>query len=104
MAQLTRRQFLSRSPLAILAFVLMPGWMLRLFAPPSNALREINFAIHEEIGVLIYKPDVMAHYPKRVTVPVFEIAAYPMISIAEIKARRFDVVQRAVLLEKAAGC
>jgi hypothetical protein len=39
--------------------------------------------------------------PIRVTVPTFEIAEMPMISITQIKERRFDVVQRALNLGKA---
>jgi hypothetical protein len=39
--------------------------------------------------------------PIRVTVPTFEIAEMPMISISQIKERRFDVVQRALNLGKA---
>jgi hypothetical protein len=39
--------------------------------------------------------------PLRVTVPTFEIAEMPMISITQIKERRFDVVQRALNLGKA---
>ena len=39
--------------------------------------------------------------PKRVTVPTFEIVANPMIPIAQIKERRFDVVERSLNLAKA---
>jgi hypothetical protein len=39
--------------------------------------------------------------PIRVTVPTFEIAELPMISITQIKERRFDVVARALNLGKA---
>ena len=39
--------------------------------------------------------------PIRVTVPTFEIAEQPMISITQIKERRFDVVSRALNLGKA---
>jgi hypothetical protein len=39
--------------------------------------------------------------PIRVTVPTFEIAEMPMISITQIKERRFYVVQRALNLGKA---
>jgi hypothetical protein len=39
--------------------------------------------------------------PLRITVPTFEIAEMPMISITQIKERRFDVVQRALNLGKA---
>jgi len=34
--------------------------------------------------------------PKRVHIPLFEIAANPEISIAEARARRFDLVQRSI--------
>jgi len=39
--------------------------------------------------------------PIRITVPTFEIAEMPMISITQIKERRFDVVQRSLNLGKA---
>jgi hypothetical protein len=39
--------------------------------------------------------------PIRLTVPTFEIAEMPMISITQIKERRFDVVQRTLNLAKA---
>jgi hypothetical protein len=39
--------------------------------------------------------------PNRVTVPTFEIAELPMISITQIKERRFDIVARALNLGKA---
>ena len=39
--------------------------------------------------------------PIRVTVPTFEIVSNPMISITQIKERRFDIVSRALNLAKA---
>ena len=39
--------------------------------------------------------------PKRVLFPLFEIASNPEIQLTEIKARRFDLVERAVDLAKA---
>lgn len=95
----TRREFLRRSPLVILAFLVMPGPMLR-WLQKQPVVRTIPFRIEERIGTLVYKPEVMQHYSKRITVPSFEIASMPMVSIAEIKQRRFEVVDRKLHLER----
>ena len=54
------------------------------------------FVVGEEGGDI-----VRVVKPKRVTVPTFEIVANPMIPIAQIKERRFDVVERSLNLSKA---
>jgi len=54
------------------------------------------FVIGEEGGDI-----VRVVKPKRVTVPTFEIVSNPMISITQIKERRFDLVARSLNLAKA---
>jgi len=54
------------------------------------------FVVGEEGGDV-----VRVAKPKRVTVPTFEIVSNPMISITQIKERRFDLVARSLNLAKA---
>jgi hypothetical protein len=56
----------------------------------------LAFVIGEEGGA-----PVSLVKPIRITVPTFEIAEQPMISITQIKERRFDLVQRSLNLGKA---
>lgn len=62
---------------------------------PGGSMVEA-FVVGEEGGDI-----VRVIKPKRVTVPTFEIVANPMISITQIKERRFDLVARSLNLAKA---
>jgi hypothetical protein len=91
---MTRREFLHRSPLVMLALVLMPRWLVCVLAE-NTASPLADWLVPE-------KPfnDPAAFYSK-VTVPSFEIGDAPMIPITQIKERRFEVVQRSLNLGKA---
>jgi hypothetical protein len=95
MQTMTRRQFF-RMPLVALAFALAPKWMMSLFPAPAPQpdLRAIGESIKEILPFMIFSPTgpfPPVTKPQRVTVPIFELASMPMISLDDIKRRRFEM-------------
>jgi hypothetical protein len=96
---MTRRQFLQQFPIVLFMLLFFPKQLFKrspsVLSPGKPDLRKISEGMKDTVSAICGQgPLPPLTRPVRVTVPLFEIASFPMISIADIKARRFDIEAR----------
>jgi hypothetical protein len=96
---MTRRQFLQRFPIVLFMLLFFPKQLFThspsVLSPGKPDLRKISEGMQDTVSAICGQgPLPPLTRPVRVTVPTFEIYACPMISLADIKARRFDIEAR----------